>query len=84
MERICRLEQQMGRREPCPEDACPFWEPGGAVLDGRCAFDHLDLQGRREVAAELLHVRRMLEAADTEAGERDVRRQYYRLLNDGD
>ena len=84
MERMCRLEHQVGRRERCPEEACPFWEPGGAVLDGRCAFDLLDLDGRQEVAGELLRVRRMLTAADTEADERRVRRQFYRLLNDGD
>jgi len=24
---------------------CPFWEPGGAVLSGRCAFERLDLSG---------------------------------------
>jgi hypothetical protein len=84
MGRICRLEQQVGHPEHCPEDACPFWEPGGAVLAGRCAFDHLDLDGRPGVAAELLRVRLMLEAVDTEAEDRRVRREFYRLLNDGD
>ena len=62
MSSICRLERVAGRCTPCPEDACPFWEPGGAVLEGRCAFERLDLTGRPEVVAELLHVRHVLES----------------------
>ena len=46
MTRSCALEQTMGRVVACPESECPFWEPGGAVLPGRCAFDRLDLGGR--------------------------------------
>jgi hypothetical protein len=84
MEQICKLAQHVGRLERCPEDGCPFWEPGGAVLAGRCAFDHLDLDARKGVAAELLNLRQVLEAAQTEAEDRRVRREFYRLLNDGD
>jgi hypothetical protein len=61
--RRCRLEEAVGRYETCPEERCPFWEPGGAVLEGRCAFDELDLSGRSGIAALLLRLREKLDAA---------------------
>jgi hypothetical protein len=82
MSRICRLEQVAGRDAPCPEAGCPFWEPGGAVLEGRCAFERLDLEGRTQVAAELLGVRRLLESAVSEAEERRARHLFHRALNE--
>jgi hypothetical protein len=82
MSRICRLEQVAGRDAPCPEAGCPFWEPGGAVLEGRCAFERLDLDGRPQVAAELLGVRRLLESAVSEAEERHARNLFHRALNE--
>jgi hypothetical protein len=82
MSSICRLERVMGRSAPCPGDACPFWEPGGAVLEGRCAFERLDLAGRPEVVAELLQVRHMLESAVSEDEERDARHLFHRVLNE--
>jgi hypothetical protein len=78
MERICTLEKVVGRIRACPFDACPFWEPGGAVLQGRCAFEHLDLEGRPDIAAELLRVRDELQAD----GREETRQAFYRLLND--
>lgn len=81
MSSICRLERVAGRCTPCPEDACPFWEPGGAVLEGRCAFERLDLTGRPEVVAELLHVRHVLESAVSEDEERSARHLFHRVLN---
>jgi hypothetical protein len=77
----CRLEQVVGRDAPCPEGGCPFWEPGGAVLEGRCAFERLDLEGRPQVAAELIGVRRLLESAVSEAEERHARHLFHRALN---
>jgi hypothetical protein len=82
MSRICRLEQVAERDAPCPEAGCPFWEPGGAVLKGRCAFERLDLDGRPQVAAELLGVRRLLESAVSEAEERHARNLFHRALNE--
>jgi len=79
---ICRLEHTAGRSAPCPESACPFWEPGGAVLEGRCAFERLDLEGRPEVAAELLCVRRLLESAVTTEEERHARHLFHQALNE--
>jgi hypothetical protein len=81
MSRICRLEQAAGRDAPCPQAHCPFWEPGGAVLEGRCAFEGLDLECRPQVAAELLGVRRLLESAVSEAEERRARHLFHHALN---
>jgi len=78
---MCRLEQVAGREAPCPEAGCPFWEPGGAVLDGRCAFERLDLERRPEVASELVRVRRLLESAVSESEERHARHLFHRALN---
>jgi hypothetical protein len=78
----CRLEQAVGVACACPESACPFWEPGGAVLAGRCAFEQLDLAGRPEIAAELLQIRAVLELAETADAERRARSRFYRLLNE--
>lgn len=76
----CRLEALAGRERPCPEDACPFWEPGGAVLEGRCALEQVDLAGRSAVVSELLHLRDRLHATAVE--EQQARGLYRRLLNE--
>jgi hypothetical protein len=56
--RLCRLNEALGVTEECPEEACPFREPGGAVVAGRCAFDErLDLSGRRDMAGFLMQIR---------------------------
>jgi hypothetical protein len=57
-----------GRAEPCPRDACAFWEPGGAVVTGGCSIERLGLDVRRDdLAAYLLELReRLAEAGDRE------------------
>jgi hypothetical protein len=82
--KLCQLQYTVGRVEDCPEGACPFWEPGGAALQGRCAVEDLDLSGRPEVAAWLLRIRKQLEAADTREEEEQARHLFYQLLNTGD
>jgi hypothetical protein len=82
--RLCRFQSVLGRIERCPEDPCPFWEPGGAVLEGRCAFDPLDLGGRPELAESLLEIRTALERARTREGELEVWRRYSQLLDEGE
>ena len=37
--RLCSLEYALGRQVPCTADACPFWEPGGAVLEPGCMLE---------------------------------------------
>jgi len=81
MTRLCRLEHIAGRSALCPEDGCPFWEPGGAVLPGRCAFERLDLSGRPDAARELLRIRELLESPLSAEAGADARHLFHRLLN---
>jgi hypothetical protein len=82
--RFCRIAAAVGRDEACPERACPFWEPGGAALDGRCAVDRLELDARADVAAWLLRLRATLEAAESVEDADRARRELYALLDTGD
>jgi hypothetical protein len=80
--RLCRLNETVGVAEECPEEACPFWEAGGALLQGRCAFEGLDLAGRCDLAGYLLRIREGLHSAETSAT-REARRLFFRRLNEG-
>jgi hypothetical protein len=79
--RLCGLERLRGHIEPCPEGRCPFWEPGGAALEGACVFDRVGLPDNPELAEWLLDLRRKIESAHTPAEEREARHLYHRLLN---
>jgi len=79
---ICSLEEAIGRNVRCGETTCAFWEPGGAVLHGRCAFERLDLGGRAEIAEELLRIRTLLDSAESTHAEQSARHLYHRLLNE--
>lgn len=83
--RLCRLQYNAGRVEDCPEDRCPFWEPGGVALDGRCAIEHVDLRANDEVVHWLLDLRSGLERAQAtgEPPEAQTRRLFYRLVDSG-
>jgi hypothetical protein len=80
--RLSRLNETLGVAEECPEAACPFWEPGGAVLAGRCAFEELDFAGRRDLAGYLLRIREGLHSAET-GTKREAHRLFFRRLNEG-
>jgi hypothetical protein len=82
--RLCRIAAAAGRDDACPERACPFWEPGGAALDGRCAVDRLDLDARADVVSWLLRLRERLEAAATTEDADRARRVLYALIDTGD
>lgn len=75
---LCKVEQILGRAAICPEKRCPFWEPGGAVLEGRCMFKRVDLRNDPGVAAWLLQIRTQLGVEEDEA-----RRRLNRLLDEG-
>ena len=60
--KTCRLDALAGATTLCTEGDCPFWEPGGAVLEGRCAFEKIDLTRRPAVVTELLRLREVLAA----------------------
>jgi hypothetical protein len=81
--RLCRLQYAVGRVETCPEERCPFWEPGGAVLEGRCVFERLGASDNPELASRLLRIRKTLESARTNEEDEGAWRLFYRLLNEG-
>jgi hypothetical protein len=58
-----RLAAQ-GRIEPCLQELCAFWEPGGAVVGGGCLVErlHIDLH-QMKLARHLLETRERLEQA---------------------
>lgn len=80
--KLCRLRYAAGRIEACPEDRCPFWEPGGAVLEGQCAFEGIDFTYKPQLAGALLRIRKQLESAGTREEESEARNHFYRLLNE--
>ena len=80
--RLCSLERSLGKLETCPQDACPFWEPGGAVLAGHCAVDRLDVADDAVLASWLLEIRETLTASASAADEEAARSLFRHLLND--
>ena len=78
--KLCSLEAAVGRSEACPEDACPFWEPGGAALDGRCAFEELGVSADAGLASWLLEIRGRLEAAGPVEEDRALRSAFHHLI----
>jgi hypothetical protein len=82
--RLCSLEATVGNAKACPEGACPFWEPGGAALDARCAFEQLAGTADEGLATWLLEIREKLDSARSRPEEEEVRRLFGHLLKDSD
>ncbi len=82
MTRPCSLDVAVGKTRACPEDACPFWEPGGAALGARCAFEQLDIADDPELAEWLLEIRGRLASASSAADEDAARSLFRNLLNE--
>ena len=82
MTRICRLDAAAGPERVCSEGGCSFWEPGGAVVEGRCAFEQVDLAGRPGLVSELLRLRDLLDAAAPAAQDLGAWHEYRRLLKE--
>lgn len=80
--RLCSLETAVGETEACPEGACPFWEPGGAALGGRCAVEALGVATDPELATWLLEIREKLAVARSDGDEHVMRSIFHQLLND--
>jgi hypothetical protein len=78
----CKLRlAARGTVEICPEDRCAFWEPGGAVLEGNCLIERLDLDlGDRELAEYLLQARERLEGARDLAEAEEAHREFAHRL----
>ena len=81
MTRLCSLEATVGKLEACPEGECPFWEPGGAALGGRCAFEELDITADVPLAAWLLELRGRLATAESTVAADAARSLFYHLLD---
>ncbi len=79
--RVCRLQYVASLVGACPEDRCPFWEPGGAVLDGRCALEQLSTRDSRTLGTWFPQIRAQLQRAQTDQQRNEVRRLFYRLLS---
>jgi hypothetical protein len=79
--RLCSLEAAVGKVAACPEGGCPFWEPGGAALGGRCAFEQLDVEADAALATWLLQIRGRLASAESTAAADEVRTLFSHLLN---
>jgi hypothetical protein len=80
--RLCSLEAAVGRLEACPEGACPFWEPGGAALGGRCAFEQLDIAADAPLATWMLEIRERLASAESTAAADEAHTLFCHLLNE--
>jgi hypothetical protein len=80
--RNCSLAAAVGKSETCPEDACPFWEPGGAALEAHCAFERIPLPADASLAAWLLEIRGRLESASSVEEDRAIRAAFHHLLNE--
>ena len=80
--RLCTLEAAVGKVEACPEDSCPFWEPGGAALVGRCAFEELDVAADAALATWLLELRERLATAESTTAAAEAHSLFSHLLND--
>jgi hypothetical protein len=80
--RLCSLEAAVGRLEACPEGACPFWEPGGAALGGRCAFEQLDVAADARLATWMLEIRERLASAESTAAADEAHSLFSHLLNE--
>jgi hypothetical protein len=81
-ERICRIEQELGRRERCLKESCPFWLQGDGAMSGFCEFEKLDLRGRRDLVVWLHDLRAGLASSSASARD-DARRTFAERLNAG-
>jgi hypothetical protein len=79
---LCTLETAVGKAEACPEAACPFWEPGGVALAGRCAFEQLDVAANSALATWLLEIRERLASAESTAARDAAHSLFCHLLNE--
>ena len=77
----CRLAAVAHRDEACTE-VCPFWEPGGVVLEGRCAFETVDLEGRAPLVVELLELRGRFVELGVDVHLEELRHVFHRVLNE--
>ena len=80
--RLCSLELALGKTESCPGEGCPFWEPGGAVLDGRCAVERFGLTPQGSLLRWLLEIRERLASANGDEEAHAALSRLHHLLNE--
>jgi hypothetical protein len=78
----CRLQYVASRVGGCPDDRCPLWQPGGTSFEGHCAFEELNVPDRRTFESWFLRLRAELERARSADERNELRRLFYRLLED--
>ena len=70
-----------GGVEPCSEEECAFWEPGGAVVSGECFIERLGIDVHTPGLAEyLLETRKRIEQARDLAEAEEAHREFSRRL----
>lgn len=70
-----------GQAEPCQQERCSFWEPGGAVVSGACVIERLGVDVRRaDLATYLLETRERLEQARNQAEAEEAHREFSRRV----
>ena len=58
MMKLCALSLLVQAPEPCSQDECAFWQPGGDDLEAGCAIERLELHLHgQDVAGFLLSLR---------------------------
>lgn len=84
--KTCKLRLvAQSQTEVCPRERCAFWEPGGAVVEGNCLIERLDVDVRNsDLATYLLETRERLAQArdlsEAEAAHRAFSRRLGREL----
>jgi hypothetical protein len=81
VKQLCRIKLTLDEVEACPEDACPFWEHGGAVLEAGCGLERLSLElDRPNLAEYFVELRERLETARDEEERAAARRALAELV----
>jgi hypothetical protein len=74
---VCRMKESLGEIEACPAGLCPFWDSGS------CAFEHLDVCGKPELAELLLGIRGELESLRAAKSYSAAQRHFFERMNAG-
>lgn len=73
----------LGDGERCTRSDCLYWEPGGATVWGRCAFENVDLRRQPDLVAALRRIRDQTEDDRSAEDEAQLRHLFHRLLSQG-
>ncbi len=73
---MCVLEAAAGVVEPCDGPSCPFWEPGGAMLQETCAVERLGILAIPAAVECFRETRRELELDATSSARRQAFRRF--------